>query len=92
VINRGADDNHRLLYVDFSLCFNNVTDQLRGVHMVPFDRFALTAEERYWQDIHDQLANFERRERELMAQERQERADKLGLASIGKALSDSHTT
>ena len=43
---------------------------------------AITAEERYREAIAKELSDFVDRERELMAQERQERADRLGIAHL----------
>jgi hypothetical protein len=51
--------------------------------MVQRIQLVITTEERYRQAIDRELAEFERREREYMARERQERADRLDLVHFG---------
>ena len=51
--------------------------------MVERIQLATTTEERYRQAIDRELAEFERRESEFIARERQERADRLGLVHFG---------
>ena len=48
--------------------------------MVHRTQTLITAKERYRRDIECELAKFEKRENEFMAQERRERAAQLGLA------------
>ena len=51
--------------------------------MVQRIQLGITTEERYRQAIGRELAEFERRECEFMARERQEGADRLGLVHFG---------
>ena len=51
--------------------------------MVQRIQLATTTEERYRQAIDRELAEFEGRESEFIARERQERADRLGLVHFG---------
>jgi hypothetical protein len=51
--------------------------------MVQRIQLATTTEERYRQAIDMELAEFEGREREFVARERQERAGRLGLVHFG---------
>jgi hypothetical protein len=51
--------------------------------MVPLTQFATTAKKHYLRRVEEELAKFERCEREFMARERRERAVRLGLPIFG---------
>jgi hypothetical protein len=53
-----------------------------GVPVVQSTKVADMTDKRFREAVDKELADFERREREFMAQERRERANQLGLAAF----------